>query len=66
MKPGWSELPISSISLDSLENEPLEFDINADKWAGRHIYTETLYGVTRGVAVSAALEIRKIRRMLST
>ena len=66
MKPGWSELPISSISLDILENETLEFDINADKWAGRHIYTETLYGVTRGVAVSAALEIRKIKRLLST
>lgn len=65
MKPGWSELPISAMPLELYENEQLEFDKVADKWAGRHIYTETLYGVTRGVAVSAALDIRKKRRMRS-
>ena len=64
LKPGWEELPRYSGDWEELVQGQLELDIQADQWAARHVYNETLYGVCRGVAISAVLELRKRYRSL--
>lgn len=62
MKAPWSELPLYEGPLEnSLAGQPL-LDSRADKWVGEKVFAETPFGVTRGVAISAALEIRKRER----
>ena len=37
--------------------------MKADKWIGEKVFAETPYGVARGAAISAALELRKKNRL---
>ena len=62
MKAPWSELdlfegPISNV----LETNPV-LDESADKWVGEKVFAETPFGVARGLAITAALELRKQNR----
>ena len=62
MKAPWSELelfegPIGSV----LGNDPV-LDESADKWVGEKVFSETPFGVARGLAITAALELRKQNR----
>lgn len=59
LKPGWSELERFDGDYTALFETNPELDSAADHWAARHVYSETAYGVSRGVAISAVLEIRK-------
>ena len=59
LKPGWEELPRFAGNWEELVGEDLGVDLEADRWAAHHVYSETLYGVSRGVAISAVLELRK-------
>ena len=62
MKAPWSELDLFEGSQDiSISGEP-KFDSIADKWVGKTVFSETPFGVCRGVAISAALELRKFKR----
>jgi hypothetical protein len=59
MKAPWSELELFDGDPSELaEGEPA-YDARADEWVGRTIFAETAFGVTRGVAISAALAARK-------
>jgi hypothetical protein len=58
----WKELPVYDGSLETLVSHVAEYDNRADTWAARHVYDETLYGVARGVGISAVLELRKRHR----
>ncbi len=58
----WKELPVYDGSLNPLVSHVAEYDNHADRWAAHHVYDETLYGVARGVAISAVLELRKRHR----
>jgi hypothetical protein len=60
MKAPWNELPLFEGPLEALvdEREP-QVDERVDEWVGKKVFAETLYGVTRGVAISAVLEARK-------
>jgi hypothetical protein len=62
LKPGWSELPVFKDDFNILVNGVPEYDSSADNWAADHVYSETLYGVTRGIAISGVLELRKYYR----
>lgn len=64
LKPGWTELERYDDDFTALICTAPELDIAADKWAAKHVYSETLYGVTRGIAISAVLEMRKNYREL--
>ena len=62
MKAPWSELdlfegPIGNV----LETNPV-LDESADKWVGEKVFAETPFGVARGLAITAALELRKQNR----
>lgn len=59
LKPGWQELPRFTGDWHELTSGDLELDRKADKWAARHVYSETLYGLARGVPISVVLELRK-------
>lgn len=59
LKPGWSELPRFDGAWEDLAQGILALDVEADKWAAKHVYSETLYGLTRGVPISLVLELRK-------
>ena len=56
----WQELAQFEGPLEALLDggEPL-LDEGVDEWVGRTVFAETPYGVARGVAISAALEMRK-------
>jgi len=58
----WKELPVYDGPLDPLVSHVAEYDPVADSWAARHVYDETLYGVARGLGISAVLELRKRHR----
>lgn len=62
MKAGWSELPLFDGEFSDLIAGIPIYDKQADHWAGKYVYAETIYGVIRGIAVSIVLEIRKIIR----
>lgn len=64
LKPGWKELPLFDGNWENISSGELSQDVIADKWAAKHVYAETLYGLTRGVAISAVLELRKHYRSL--
>ena len=62
MKAPWSELdlfegPVGTV----LETDPV-LDESADKWVGEKVFAETPFGVARGLAITAALELRKQNR----
>ena len=59
LKPGWRELERFDSDYKTLFVAKPELDFAADQWAARHVYSETAYGVSRGVAISAVLELRK-------
>ena len=59
LKPGWTELPLFEGHETELTEGDLVFDPVADQWVAKHVFAETLYGVSRGVAISAVLELRK-------
>lgn len=62
LKAPWDELDLFDGDIDALiENEP-QLDRAADAWVARRVFGETLFGITRGVAVSAVLELRRRRR----
>ena len=63
MKAPWSELdlfegPIGTV----LEPIPI-LDESADMWVGEKVFAETPFGIARGVAISAALELKKMYRL---
>lgn len=58
----WSELDLYEGPLDRCFMNELKFDPKADEWVGEKVFSETTFGVARGVAISAALEIRKRNR----
>lgn len=60
--PRWTELPVYDGPLERvLQGEPVA-DPGADAWVNRVVFHGTPAGVIRGVAVSAALALRKRRR----
>jgi glycosyltransferase involved in cell wall biosynthesis len=65
MKAPWKELPQYDGELNGLipESQP-QLDTHADEWVGKKVFAETGFGVARGVAITAALEIRKRYRVL--
>lgn len=59
MNAPWSELELFEGDLKALtEGEPT-YDAIGDEWVGRTVFAETAFGVSRGVAISAALAARK-------
>lgn len=58
----WTELPLYSGPRASLLTRDAERDPAADAWLTRTAFRGTIAGVLRGVAVSAALALRKRRR----
>lgn len=59
LKPGWKELPQFDGDWSELCQGQLVLEPEAEKWEAKHVYAETLYGLSRGVAISAVLEMRK-------
>ena len=62
LKPKWSELPVFEGALADIVAGDPEPDFEADKWIAQMVFEENLYGLTRGVAISAVLEARKRER----
>lgn len=59
MKAPWSELDLfNGDFVDLIINEP-GIDPGAEEWVARTVFAETAFGVSRGVAISAALAVRK-------
>lgn len=58
-KPPWKELPLFDGDASILRNTDVERDLGADAWVDRTVFAGTPYGVTRGVAITAALAVRK-------
>lgn len=62
MKAPWSELDLFEGPVGTfLETDPV-LDESADKWVGEKVFAETPIGVARGLAITAALELRKQNR----
>ena len=59
LKAPWSELPLFEGDRSSLLDTNVSRDVDADAWVSRTVFAGTPYGVTRGVAISAALAARK-------
>lgn len=62
----WSELDLFEGSLETCFEGSLALDKKADNWVGEKVFAETPFGVARGVAITAALEIRKRNRARQT
>lgn len=62
MKAPWSELDLYQGDLEKCLAGEITLDETADKWIGKTVFSETPFGVARGVAISAGLELRKIKR----
>lgn len=62
MKAPWSELDRFEGTLETVLGEEIVLDAKADKWVGEKVFAETPFGVARGVAITAALELRKMDR----
>jgi len=60
----WKELPLYTGPRAALLEGTATVDEPAERWVARTVFGETPYGVARGVAVSAALEARKVWRRL--
>lgn len=60
----WKELPLYAGPGAALLEGTATIDEGAERWVARKVFGETPYGVTRGVAISAALEARKVWRRL--
>ena len=59
LKAAWQELPRYDGPMIDVPSTLCEFDERADKWTGNKVFSENMYGLTRGVAISAVLELRK-------
>ena len=59
MNEPWSELPLFEGPLEECIQGDVAHDHVADEWIGKQVFAETPYGVARGVAISAALSLRK-------
>lgn len=59
MKAPWSELELFEGDLEVMTAGEPVVDETADRWVGRTVFAETAFGVSRGVAISAALAARK-------
>jgi len=60
----WKELPLYDGPDGGLLEGTATIDEDAERWVARTVFGETPYGVARGVAISAALEARKVWRRL--
>lgn len=58
----WSELELYEGPLEQSTKGLVSFDEIADEWVAKQVFAETAFGVTRGVAITAALQARKILR----
>ena len=58
----WDELPLFDGPLSQCLDGDAVFDASADRWIGERVFAETPFGVARGVAISAALAVRKRNR----
>lgn len=64
MKAPWSELPQFEGEIhDLLQKQVPDLDKRADEWVAKRVFAETPYGVARGVAITAALEARRLYRL---
>lgn len=59
MKAPWSELDLFEGPIGTVLEPDPALDECADKWVGENVFTETPFGVARGLAITAALELRK-------
>jgi hypothetical protein len=62
LTPKWTELPVYDGSLDAIVAGDPQPDLEADKWISKMVFEENLFGLSRGVAISAVLEARKRAR----
>jgi hypothetical protein len=62
LKPKWTELPVYEGDLAKITTGEALPDEAGDKWIGQMVFEENLYGLSRGVAISAVLEARKRSR----
>ncbi len=62
LKPKWTELPVYEGDLAKITTGEAVPDEAGDKWIGQMVFEENLYGLSRGVAISAVLEARKRSR----
>jgi hypothetical protein len=63
LTPKWTELPVYDGPLDGIVASDPHPDLEADKWIAKMVFEENLYGLSRGVAISAVLEARKRARL---
>jgi len=66
-RPNWLEPSIEPIrELACLQKfEESDVDINADKWLSNNVYSESIFGLAKGTAVSLLLSLIQIRGKLS-
>jgi len=62
LKAPWDELALYTGNLSALVDGPVVRDATADAWTNRRVFGGTVPGLARGVAVSAVLEARRLRR----
>lgn len=65
MKAAWSDLPLENIELDAVMQANPVLDPQAEEWVNKIVFSGTMYGISRGVAISIILEARKQLRELS-
>ena len=59
--PPWTELDLYSGERDALLVPPTGLDRSAELWVNRVVFRGTIFGVLRGVAITAVLALRKRR-----
>lgn len=62
MKVSWEELELYEGQLDLGWRYTPSLDTQADQWTAKKVFAETPFGVSRGIAISAALQARKFWR----
>ena len=60
--PPWTELELYSGERDALLVPPTGLDRSAELWVNRVVFRGTIFGVLRGVAITAVLALRKRRQ----
>ncbi len=60
----WKELPLFSGDPTVLLDPAVSHDQTADDWVNRTVFGGTAVGIAKGVAISAALEVRRRQRRL--
>ncbi len=59
LRPKWEHVPIYEGEISPLLTGFPEFDSLADRWLAQTVFDENAFGVSRGVGISAVLELRK-------